>query len=318
MKTILFNTTRQWNPGDEFILQGVQNLLACQHTPIIFNRHPDLKWGVTRDNSFNLKKHLLTNVDYYIAAGTPEWETRGLWPLFDKLIEAQTPCSWLGIGQAPRVQERLAHLFLNQTDVIACRDRGALGACRKYNPTLLPCPAFFASEVNKSRTMLKRLGVIYMTSRTGANRISEADAAALRELISDLLREHPNLVIVCHYLDEFLEAKSLWPEQEIRYSYDSRDYPDFFLDLDLVVGHRLHGVILAASTGAPGILLAGSDDSGRRKGGIEPFELPVVSEWDMLKTRITQFPIKSESDRLLQLKIDTYQKYRTLLEPFDL
>ena len=46
IKNILFSTTRQWNPGDEFILMGCINLLKSlniKFNPIIYNRNPDIR-----------------------------------------------------------------------------------------------------------------------------------------------------------------------------------------------------------------------------------------------------------------------------------
>lgn len=49
---ILASTTRQWNPGDEFILLGVRNLIG-EATWSIFNRNPEIKNKPrTLDNSW--------------------------------------------------------------------------------------------------------------------------------------------------------------------------------------------------------------------------------------------------------------------------
>lgn len=49
-KNILVSTTRQWNPGDEFILLGslniMKNILGKDNiNTIIFNRNPDIRVG---------------------------------------------------------------------------------------------------------------------------------------------------------------------------------------------------------------------------------------------------------------------------------
>jgi len=52
MKNVVFSTTRQWNPGDEFILMGCINLLKeymGEFNPIIYNRHPQLRRSRKRD-----------------------------------------------------------------------------------------------------------------------------------------------------------------------------------------------------------------------------------------------------------------------------
>lgn len=49
MKNILISTTRQWNPGDEFIMMGSLNIMKELYgniiNPIIFNRNPDIRGG---------------------------------------------------------------------------------------------------------------------------------------------------------------------------------------------------------------------------------------------------------------------------------
>ena len=45
-KNIVFSTTRQWNPGDEFILMGCINLLkqlGVDFNVLIYNRNPQIQ-----------------------------------------------------------------------------------------------------------------------------------------------------------------------------------------------------------------------------------------------------------------------------------
>ena len=61
---IVFSTTRQWNPGDEFILLGCINLLKKQlgeFNPIIFNRNPQIR----RHRKFDL----ITALDDLLGKG---------------------------------------------------------------------------------------------------------------------------------------------------------------------------------------------------------------------------------------------------------
>jgi hypothetical protein len=63
MKNILFSTTRQWNPGDEFILFGIRRIFSAiglEHNAVIFNRNPEVNppltdWNPLRRISRNLK-----------------------------------------------------------------------------------------------------------------------------------------------------------------------------------------------------------------------------------------------------------------------
>ena len=46
MKNIIYSATRQWNPGDEFILMGVESLIQevfGSHNSILYNRNPQIR-----------------------------------------------------------------------------------------------------------------------------------------------------------------------------------------------------------------------------------------------------------------------------------
>ena len=99
MKNVIYSTTRQWNPGDEFILMGVINILnevIGEHNPIIYNRNPDIRPEIgqvylrKKDNKYSglvrndyIRMGFLDNsikfdtdcsfADLAVFAGTPEW-----------------------------------------------------------------------------------------------------------------------------------------------------------------------------------------------------------------------------------------------------
>jgi hypothetical protein len=59
-KNILFSTTRQSNPGDEFIFFGVRNLLGeknIRFNTVVYNRHPTIR-PCRREMLFNLNLNL--------------------------------------------------------------------------------------------------------------------------------------------------------------------------------------------------------------------------------------------------------------------
>ena len=123
---ILFSTTRQWNPGDEFILKGIQNLLQELHinfNGLIFNRHPDNLQSYSKsnplrkidfdfrgkglinsfirlgsaDNSF--KSGMTANgINLVIVAGSPGWYGKYTSPLYDLVDRNKIPIAFIGIG----------------------------------------------------------------------------------------------------------------------------------------------------------------------------------------------------------------------------
>ena len=132
-KNILFSTTRQWNPGDEFILFGVLNLLRDaigKFNPLIFNRNPDVRPCDLKNNRLLSKAYneriekmcfrgqgfigahfrdrfcdnswrdgmRADDIDYVIFAGTPEWYTTRVRSLYKVINDNGIPCSFLGVG----------------------------------------------------------------------------------------------------------------------------------------------------------------------------------------------------------------------------
>src|SRR3954462_11648347 len=101
---VLFSATRQWNPGDEFILFGSVNALrsaGLDVNPILFNRNPQIRrmrplfrWMRQLDDAMFGGRALpfLDNsfknttdasiVDLVVFAGSPEWRGRRLAPLY--------------------------------------------------------------------------------------------------------------------------------------------------------------------------------------------------------------------------------------------
>lgn len=139
-KNILLSTTRQWNPGDEFILHGcvhiLNQLFGDQINPIIYNRNPDIRSGGSKlnncyktvektyhwdtlsfkgkgligeylkigqyDNSWkdNMNCH---NIDFAIFAGSPEWYGRRLRQMYKTIEQGKIPTAFLGLGAGDSV-----------------------------------------------------------------------------------------------------------------------------------------------------------------------------------------------------------------------
>src|SRR5688572_5414453 len=131
MKNILFSTTRQWNPGDEFILHGIRRLftqLNIEYNPVIYNRHPSItprkrflrhRWSKHEfyphyDNSFILDQGEV--IDYVVFAGTPEWYGGKRMDALHKFIaDNKIRCAFIGVGvpKQPVFSDTLKFIFSN-------------------------------------------------------------------------------------------------------------------------------------------------------------------------------------------------------------
>lgn len=319
-KNILFNTTRQWNPGDQIIMLGILRLLRhLDFNIFIYNRHPNA-WGHGVDNSYRPKDHSLENIDYYITAGTPEWASKGLQPLFRALVEAHIPHSFIGVGsQTTDETFNFPSLMklLETADVLTARDKEAYRTIAPLGGILLPCPGFLCGELpTKARIRAKTVGLIYMSSHSKFQQISSKLDLNLIVGYEAVIKKH-NTIIICHYIDEALEARFFFPNTPIYYSYDAKDFQSFYALCDLVIGPRLHGVLLAAGMGIPSYITRDYDENQetRRVGTTEPLGIPSLLPADPMGfvEAIKNTEIRKESKRLIDLRYKTEIEYLGVL-----
>lgn len=315
MNSILFSTTRQFNPGDEWILKGILNLIPpCN--PIIFNRHFGC-WGNAPNNSFQLRLGM-SGIDYYVAAGTPQWSGKSFNPLFEQLLENRIRCSLVGVGMNNDITPKFKQILDELTDLVIVRDEVALDCLKEWNPTLLPCPAMFATHPVKYEKY-GPVGLVFMTNLAEGNKISE-------EARTNILEQYQKIAstlkcrIICHTITEYTDARQHFPASKIRYSYESSDYFEYYRECSLVIGHRLHGGILAAGMGIPAIGLLDSKHNAyqvERRKALELMGCPVVNEFETdLLEMVVNFNCTDENLRLLTFRKQAEYQYRSLLSQF--
>ncbi len=201
MKNIVFSSTRQWNPGDEFILLGVRRVLAeigVAHNAILYNRHPGLRapyldrqyfrhskipGGFTHDTALvdleaNLKFGFLDNslkpgmdcsfVDMVILAGTPEWCNGRMLDLYESILKYQLPVIILGVGGDCEIYRENFREVIAKARLFTVRDRGTQDAVRAqgFAAELLPCPALLAVPPAREKQVevVQNIGLIYQAS----------------------------------------------------------------------------------------------------------------------------------------------------------
>lgn len=347
MKNYLFSTTRQYNPGDEFILFGVINILeemGSRFNPVIFNRNQEVNpalaflnplrriksqsklvkvlgsiFRVSQvDNSFK-DVHDLDFIDCVVFAGSPEWKTPRLYPLYKKMKGFKGPVLYLGLG-AFSENEKIpffAKKALKEASVIAYRTQMLDEVLRDYdNSTLMPCPALFSAGIKVCNYEINnKVAITYGTAKASkGNHVSQSAASLMEEAYLFLIDKGYECDIVCHYIDEIPEAKRLFPKAEIRYSFDAKDYIDIYKSYSAVVTSRVHAVGMCASMGIPGLLIAhdGRADTVRGfkaevfsdSGSIEEFHDSIL---DLMERR------SELSESILTHKSETLNRYKDLL-----
>lgn len=351
-KNILFSTTRQWNPGDEFILKGILaviNSISDDFNPIIFNRNPEIKheeankcfnfqFNMDRfrfkilksgfyDNSF--KKELFNEkfIDLAIFAGTPEWASSRMRVFYQYINQYSIPAIYLGIGlgECNFDVHKLSDIYkdvIKNAKLIIVRDWLAKDALSMYDPIFLPCPSLLAApkELERNISKVKRVGLIYGTDKSvKSNRIDSKTYSFILNAYKKILAVYGNqfdFEFICHYVNELPEFLKDFPKWDCNYSYDSADYIGIYNKFDLVVGPRIHGVGISASMGIPGINIR-HDMRGDTCFGFDADVVDLSCKLDdflaIFDSKIRE--INSINCKLLKKKYEIFREYRNKLIP---
>jgi|GEM_PF-884589 len=323
---ILISSTRQWNPGDEFILFGVQNILQeAIKKPInwvLYDRNPDLfinGWdqpthkGKFWSNAFACQD--FAGFDLAVVAGTSEWFGKPLNKFYELVREYEIPLVVLGAGYYSDnpidFSEGEIYCLRDLAKVVTVRDSYASKALSPIgiSHALLPCPALFATSEQQCPTSLKKIGFILQCDKTLNHRIPTDLMEAGYEAAVKAHKAGFEVEIVCFYIDELVEfsSRQILP---VKYSYNSADNINMLKDYDAIVTTRLHGAIVANSLGKPAILF---NKDPRCEGAAELFPFIFKSAPESIIDKLGEIDIKAVAKELPKWKSATKQKYINLL-----
>ncbi|HYP14527.1 MAG TPA: polysaccharide pyruvyl transferase family protein, partial [Bryobacteraceae bacterium] len=320
---ILCCSTRQWNPGDEWIALGVRELFAriYDYRPlnwILYDRSPDSfvePWECPSrrpgllGNSYQPQAggevfHLA------IAAGTPEW--RG--PHFESVFRSTRPTPWMFLGvdhvHDEPIQPTDEELSILRTASVVTR--GALGAEALsrlgVSSHTLPCPSLFAAKWERPTRQLARVGVVLQSDAIQNQSVPTPLKTASIRLVRDL-NKHYQVTVFCNYIDEFRAFRSTL-DVPVRYSYDSAEYMDMMSDCDVIVSTRLHSAFLANSLLKPAIVM---NDSSRVQSAaaLYPYVFPL--EPQTVLPFLQQLDVQLVGRQLFNWKRVQEDRYKNLL-----
>ncbi len=312
---ILFSSTRQWNPGDEFILFGIRNLLndaGIKHNALIANRAPMLKQAAMPagdkmpeyfDNSY-IEHPMCDNlVDYVVMAGTPEWSGERLRPVFDLIKRKNLRFSFIGVGGRGSVP----HDIMDRCDLVIVRDNMAMEDFSAYNPKHLPCPAMFASKEFTVRESFKNLGICFQGPGY-CSAPNETMYEEIREVYEKLLFKH-RTTLICHSIADAMWAKKHFPMTPMFYSSWAEDYLEVYRQFDMIVGTRIHGAGLASSMCIPSITIFHCD----RCLAVKPFQSLLLMPNELLDA-VESVDVAEISRNLSTHYFNMHSEYIELLE----
>lgn len=283
MKNIVFSSTKQWNPGDEFILRGITNLLdslQIKYNSILFNRNPDIRgeyselgMDVANDEdafTYRVKTAIKDNsikpwqkydqISAIVFAGTPEWQTDRSRELYIKAITNNIPVLFIGIDSEWKNKTSLVKSVLKKAELIVVRNPDIIDSFRSEGISTYckVCPSLFSSRVEKRVNEVRTIGLIYRANErdiTYGNGWGQDNYLEQNDLFKEIIKryEECKIIIICHYIDELFLAKRDFPNEEVRYSYDSNEYFQIYAECDLVIGSRIHGIGIASSLAIPAV-----------------------------------------------------------------
>jgi len=280
---ILYVTTRQWNPGDEFIMRGARRILTSlgvtEDVASIYNKSPqttslfeswnfwkrpymtsllssvDFALNITHyDNSFKRNSDI-NFYDMVVFAGSPAWYGGRLAPLYAKLRDFRGKILFLGIGTPNKplnLKAREREILSRAT--VFCRNEGLATALTGMGITAnyLPCPALLSAPTERAPlTEVRRIGLGFNTTYSHRyHRMSQEKFDLQQRLFTSLLEKY-DCKIIAHYVDELEEAGRLFGRDNVRFAFDAVDYPALYSQFDFVISSRVHGCGVASSVGVP-------------------------------------------------------------------
>ena len=338
---IIFSTTLGWNPGDEFILFGIRNLLSffgIKFDEIIYNRHPMIRTkfdAINRllalgaylfadspdmqlkrllsgryefmDNSF--KKTSQKIADYIIIAGTPEWAGPRNEELLSWAVDNKVHGALVGVGLKNKLTKNARRFLSEFAELITTRDNAAYEQLKAFGAIKGVCPALFAAPETKKVERVENIAIVFQGKRLWANSVPLGVFDALLPVYAKLIHDF-DAKIVCHHFADFKEAVAVFGNgAEVIYTTNSSELLHLYKDFDLVVGTRLHGVGAAASWGIPGILIR----HDQRTSESSSFNEIVVSPTDDIIKIIEEYDWQKRSEQLAKHKADWLKRMRELL-----
>lgn len=276
MKTVLLSTSSLWNCGDDFIRDGVMELMQFRPDVRIlwWNRGYGITDTYANDLSINLP-----HIDYVILAGTPQWVYKNE-RIYQYCLKKDIPLSIMGVGTRSAfsrfhstLMRRVAESGL--CEAVLARDETAAYALKEFgfwNVELTLDPTFFMHPFNGERkinilgwrkqftfdndpSLLVRYPhkVIYTQV---VNKVIKRHFWSGRKEAYDKLMVHlfslmpqPKMVIV-HDNREIEEAQKLFGSENVFYSIDYREMFKRFATARNYVGSRIHGAIPSLIHGA--------------------------------------------------------------------
>jgi hypothetical protein len=318
---MLITSTRQWNPGDEWIAAGIRRVLADttgRHINwVLYDRSPD---NFESPWTAQTRRDLLGNswspprdcfFDAVVVAGTPAWAGPHLRPVVECFVQGSTPVLFLGIGHISECIELTGdELTVLKRSFVVTRDPLAMRALAAHGieATLAVCPSLFSAPFEAPARRLRKIAVVMQNDAV----INQAIPSGLKREMFDLVRilaHSYEVAVICNYIDEYCEFRER-AGVPVFYTYDSAQYFEIMADFDIVISTRLHSAFLANSLLKPAVV---THDSPRVTAALEqcPYTRQCVPQ--DVPAMLASLDVDAEVRLLLNWKRDMKAHYTGLV-----
>ena len=336
-KNVLYSTTRQWNPGDEFILMGVINILnevIGPHNAIIYNRNPDVR--LPRILKFKASFHLdfydnslkpdtdCSFIDLAVFAGTPEWCNELCYNLYKHIAENNIPTLFIGLGSNNLKLNSVIREILSKSLYISFRDKKLKITEKISLPPIVykPCPAMLCVPIGLEKHIdkVKTVGLGFAVKKKYSvenNCVADAVYEYIKTLYLSFIQKYQKtykICIICHYIDELPVAHKLFANYnvEIFYSYNSSDYQRIYNNIDILISSRVHGCGIASSLGIPSIAII-HDPRGTTAELFMSERIDICSSFDDFLAVFEKIAdnISTKNQKLIKYKNEVFDSYQS-------
>lgn len=277
MKTILLSTSSLWNCGDDFIREGVLELLQLKEDvrTLWWNRG----FGISKTYANSLKVNLPL-MNYFIVAGTPKWIFNSE-PIYRYCLKKGTPLSIIGVGTRDIYGKSQYNLLKKVAKSGLCeaalaRDKSAAETLQELgfkDVELILDPCFFKKPIHQDIRELNILGWREQYSLDADPKLLiRFPGYALRALLEKKIFKRENLVkkrklynefmlnvfnklpnpklVTVHDNREIKKAEELFGKEYVFYSTDPNKLFAKYSKAKFYIGSRIHGALPALLHGA--------------------------------------------------------------------
>jgi len=349
-----FFTTLGVNVGDEFIREGIRQILdrtGVPYEPYYVNKHDPASLHQPAEDEVRRLGHKFWEADLFIQAGAPvywhltphtsvtcEWQS---W-FWEALVLTDQPpappptfinlgagaCQDWDSGPDVFMQDAacvsFARAVANRSRLTTVRDPLAarLLTALDIPHHALPCPAFLAAgRHHPGGTVPGLIGINLMPLASHWNLHESLNLAAWTTMLTELLpalRRSASLIFICHDEAEAAFAQTFCgPGERIFHAAHWRTYLEVYSQCEVVLANRIHGAVGAAGFGVPAVVI-GNDSRAEVMDFLGLPRLRAVNlTAPVVLAAVAQLrrTRRAESERLLQLRESATVRYVELLRP---